>query len=446
MQSYKYLIVGNSAGSVGAVEAIRSVDAYGSIAVVSDEAYAPYSRPLISEYLAGLRGIEGISYRSPDFYKEKAVVPLLGRRAQRLDLDAHSVVMDDGAILGWEKLLLATGGTPIFPPMKGSDKRGVFTFTKLGDAESIRGWFGDVKDVLVIGGGLIGISVTEALHKAHKKVTIVELKDWVLNTILDRDAASLVQARLARAGVEVATGRYVKEICGNRLKPHVVGGVTLDDGRWVPCQMVVVAIGVLPRTELARGTAIKVKRGIVVDRCMRTTHPDVYACGDVAEAYDFVLGSERVIPIWPAAYLGGRTAGFNMAGESTEYPGGTPMNALKYFGLPIIGAGMFSAPEGNGYESMVVARGDIYRKLVIRNGILVGMTFVNDITRAGIVFNLLREGVDVSGYKDLLLADELGLASLPEKVWRDWMRRAEGVVSEGSPGVAEEQQPQGARR
>lgn len=445
MQSYKYLIIGNSAGSVGAVEAIRSVDADGSIAVVSDEAYAPYSRPLISEYLAGSRGMEGISYRSPDFYREKALVPLLGQGVRKLDLDAHSVVMADGTALGWRKLLLATGGTPIFPPMKGSDKKGVFTFTKLSDAERIRDWSGSVEDVLVIGGGLIGISVTEALHKAHKKVTIVELKDWVLNTILDKDAASLVQARLAGAGVEVATGRYVKEIRGNRIRPHVVDGVTLDDGRQVPCQMVVVAIGVLPRTELARGTAIKVNRGIVVDRRMRTSHPDVYACGDVAEAYDFVLGSERVIPIWPTAYLGGRTAGFNMAGGSAEYPGGTPMNALKYFGLPIIGAGMFSAPEGNGYESMVVARGDIYRKLVIRNGILVGMTFVGDIARAGIVFNLLREGADVSGYKDLLLADELGLASLPEKVWKDWMQKAEGAASRESL-EAEEQQPQGAKR
>jgi len=135
-----------------------------------------------------------------------------------------------------------------------------------------------------------------------------------------------------------------------------------------------------------------------------------------------------------------------MAGGSSEYAGGTSMNSLKYFGLPIIGAGMFSAPDEDGYESKVASKGDVYRKLVMRNGVLVGMTFVNDIARAGIVFNLLRDGVDVSDYKDLLLDDELGLASLPEKVWREWMQKAEGIDPTSSLETEEQQQPQGARR
>jgi NAD(P)H-nitrite reductase large subunit len=312
--------------------------------------------------------------------------------------------------------------------MEGKDKEGVFTFTTLADAQKMRAWMGNVQHAVVIGGGLIGVSVTDALHKAGIRVTMVELKDWVLNTILDPDAAGIVESRLSGANVKVITGHYVEEITGNRFQPDIVGGVVLDDGRNIPCQMVVVAIGVLPRTELVTDTPIETNRGIVVDRSMRTSHPNVYACGDVAEAYDFVLGSERVIPIWPTAYLGGRTAGFNMAGSDAEYPGGTPMNALKYFGLSIIGAGMFSAPEEDGYESLVVSEGERYRKLVLRNGVVVGMTVVGDISRAGILFNLLRDSVDVSDYKSELLADNLGLASLPEEVWKGWMERAEATA------------------
>jgi NAD(P)H-nitrite reductase large subunit len=434
MDGYKYLLIGNSASSVGAVEAVRRLDKQGSIAVVSEEPYFPYSRPLIAEYLAGERDLDGILYRSSDFYERNGVAPLLGKRVVRLDVEGHTVRMADGADLAWEKLLLATGGTPIFPPTEGGDRKGVFTFTTLGDAQGIRDWLDGVRRVVVIGGGLIGISVTDALHRLGLKVSVVELKDRVLNTILDMEASRIVEARLARAGVELVTDRYVKEIVGRSSRPDIVGGAVLDDGRGIPCDMVVVAIGVVPRTELAKGTSIRVNRGIVVDRRMNTSHPDVYACGDVAEAYDFVLGSGRVIPIWPTAYIGGRTAGFNMAGGDAEYPGGTPMNSLKYFGLPIVAAGMFDASREDGYEEMVALRGGVYRKVVLRDGVLVGMTFVGDIARAGIVFNLLREGADVSGYKQALLADELGLASLPEEVWQGRMERALEDITLTAPG------------
>jgi NAD(P)H-nitrite reductase large subunit len=255
---------------------------------------------------------------------------------------------------------------------------------------------------------------------------MIELKDWILNTIMDKDAADIVQARLDDAGVQVVTGRYVKSIVGNGYRADTVGGVVLDDGRSIPCDMVVVAIGVVPRTELAKNAAIKVNRGITVDRTMRTSHPDVYACGDAAEAYDFLLGTDRVIPIWPSAYLGGRTAGFNMAGKGVTYSGSTPMNSLKYFGLPIVAAGMFITPPGDEYETIAVAEKDHYRKLVLRNGTIVGMTFIGDISRAGIVFNLMRDSIDVSKYKSDLLADDLGVASLPKDIWQGWMQRATG--------------------
>jgi len=180
---------------------------------------------------------------------------------------------------------------------------------------------------------------------------------------------------------------------------------------------VIVAIGVRPRTELVAGTGIKINRGIVVDRYMATSAADVYACGDVAEAYDFTYGENRLTPIWPNAYMGGRVAGFNMAGVSTEYPGGTAMNSLKYFGLAIASAGIVNPPDDS-YEVLSKKHDHTYKKVVIKDGFTVGMLSVGNIEKLGIVFNLMKDRVNATGFKQALVADDFGLISLPEEMWR----------------------------
>jgi NAD(P)H-nitrite reductase large subunit len=196
-----------------------------------------------------------------------------------------------------------------------------------------------------------------------------------------------------------------------------VSGFTLDDGRALPCEIVVVAIGVRPRLEVIAESGIRTNRGILVDRRMAASSPDVYACGDVAEAHDFVYGENRLTPIWPNACEGGRVAGLNMAGETTEYPGGTAMNALKYFGINIASAGLVSPPD-NSYETFINRHNDIYRKVIIKEGKLAGLIFAGDIEKSGIVYNLMKDGVNVSSFKKTLVADNFGLASLPEVNWR----------------------------
>ena len=264
----------------------------------------------------------------------------LVRKVEQLDIGERTVRLESGRKIGWEKLLLATGGQPIVPQIEGTSRKGVFIFITLDDAKAIDQYLSHrVQRAVVIGGGLIGVSVTEALVKRGIKVTIVEMKERILNTILDEEASALAEERLKQAGVEIITGHTVAAVSSYYLSGEVTG-VTLDDGIPIPCELVIVAIGVQPRTELVAGTGIKVNRGIVVDRHMATSSANVYACGDVAEAYDFIYGENRLTPIWPNAYLGGRVAGFNMAGVPTEYPGGTAMNSLKYFGLAIVSAGM----------------------------------------------------------------------------------------------------------
>jgi len=194
--------------------------------------------------------------------------------------------------------------------------------------------------------------------------------------------------------------------------------------------MVVVAIGVSPRVELVKDSEIKVNRGIVVDGRMATSLPDVYACGDAAEAYDFVYGSGRLTPIWPNAYVGGMVAGHNMAGKDDEYKGGTAMNALNYFGLDIVSAGLVSPPEGEGYEVFTGGKDGTYRKVVVKDGQLKGMVSIGDIETCGIIFGLMRDGVDVSRFKGLLTGDDFGLIALPRRLRRQRMKAPVGAPGE----------------
>lgn len=418
--STEYLIIGNSAGGIGAAEAIRESDRVGRLTIVSDEPYPAYSRPLISEYLVDRRPIEKMLFRPAGFYAENNIETVFGAAVESLDIKSRTARLHGGRDISWTKLLLATGGAPVVPPLKGADRRGVFTFTMLDNARAIDRFLGQYLKrsarAVVIGGGLIGVSVTEALVKRGVKVSIVEMKPNLLSAILDPEASGGVEKKLVESGVKVITNHTVAEI--NSYSTDTVTGVTLEDGRPIPCELVVVAIGVRPRVELALGAGLNVNRGIVVDRRMETSATDIYACGDAAEAYDFVHGENRLTPIWPNAYLGGRVAGSNMAGVAAEYPGGTSMNSLKYFELGIVSAGVVD-PSGPGYEVLTGRQDGDYRKVVLKDGRIVGMIYAGAIDAAGIVFGLMRDGIDVTSFKDALVDSEFGLISLPDQIRRN---------------------------
>ena len=415
MEKVKYLIIGNSAGGIGAAEAVRGVDRAGRMAIVSEEPYPAYSRPLILGYLTSRCPLEKMLFRPADFYEKNRILAILGQEVAQLDIGERTIRLGSGGVIAWERLLLATGGSPIVPRIEGIGRGGVFTFATLDDAKAIDRYLGRVGRAVVVGGGLIGVSVTEALVKRGIKVTVVEMKERILNTILDAEASTLVEERLKQAGVEIITGGTVADITS--YLGDCVTGVTTDNGVPIPCELVIVAIGVQPRTELVAGSRIKVNRGIVVDRRMATSVADIYACGDATEAYDFIYGENRLTPIWPNAYLGGRVAGFNMAGIAREYQGGTAMNSLKYFGLAMVSAGMVEPPDDS-YEVLGKRHDHTYKKVILKDGLVVGMVFAGDIEKSGIVFNLMKDRVNVEGFKPALVADGFGLVSLPEEIWR----------------------------
>ena len=411
---YDYLIVGNSTAAISAVEAIRRHDQAGSIAVVSGEPYPAYCAPLISYVLAGKIPESRMNYRGADFYEKMRVTTHLGHEVTAVRPEEHQVVLDDGAALGYGKLLLACGGSPILPNLPGMDLGGVFTFTRYADVARVRSWVQDhgAQEAVVIGGGMIGVKAAEALEHLGLRTTVVELLDRILAQALDERGSALAQTALEKAGVRVLTSRGAAALEGAEGQ---VTAVRLDTGALLPAQVVIVAIGVRPNTPLAAEAGVAVNRGVLVDDHMRTSLPEVYAAGDVAEGYDMLLGESRPLAIWPNAYLQGGVAGTNMAGADQSFHGNVAMNSIQVCGLPTISVGLTDpalAEEVLEYNS---PDGQNYRRLFLRGNRIVGAVFVGEIDRAGIITGLIRERIDVSEFKQKLIGRELGLLSLPKE-------------------------------
>jgi NAD(P)H-nitrite reductase large subunit len=411
----KYVIVGASAAGIGAVEAIRTIDPVGTIAVISEEECPQYSRPMISDFVSGKATFQRMMCREDDFWRMNKVEALTGRTAVRLNLAEKCVSLENGDKITYEKLLIATGGKPFVPKIEGSDKEGVFTFTKIADAERLAEKLETARSIVVIGAGLIGVSVTEALVKRGLKVTLVELQPKILSLLLDAKGSDIVENIITKAGVTIITGQSVQRIVGKPENDQTVGSVVLTNGEQMPCDAVIVAIGVIPRTELVTSTEIKLNRGIIVDNYMQTNVPDVYASGDVAEAYDFTLNQNRLLPLWPLAVAEGKVAGYNMAGKKTEYSGGTNMSALKYFGIPVASIGIANPKEETAYEILVKhdPEKNLYKKIVLKDNVIVGITLVNDLERAGTLFHLMKNRVNVKKFKKDIITDNFTLAVLP---------------------------------
>jgi len=433
----KYLVLGNSTAAIGAVEAIRALDRATPIVLVSKEPRHVYSRPLISYLLAGEIDEERMYYRPRDFYERNRVEARLGVEAVGVDARARVVRTADGAELAFEKLLVATGGRPFVPKIEGlsytswDDARvvrteGVFTFTSWDDAAAIAAHLEEHHPAraVVVGGGLIGIKAAEALCARGLRVTIVELAERLLPLALDRRASELAARACADAGVELVCGATVKAL---RSQGGRVSGAQLADGRVLPCEIVVLAVGVVPDLRLVEGSGIRTERGIVIDDRCRTSVEGVFAAGDVAQGRDSLSGESRPIPIFPHAYRQGAVAGTNMAGGEARLESAFAMNSVEVFGLPTVSLGL-AAAEGDGYEVLVRLdeQARAYKRIVLRDGRIVGALFVGDIDRAGIFAGLMRHGVDVSAARELLLADQFGLLTLPAE-YRKHVVEGEGV-------------------
>jgi NAD(P)H-nitrite reductase large subunit len=423
-----YVVVGNGPAGTGAVEAIREVDREGRITVISDEAVKNYSKPLISYLLAKKVKKNQLAQREEDFYERRRVELVLKKKAVKLEIDSKNVVLGDRGKIPFDKLLIATGGSPIPLSIIGQDAGGIFSFTRLEDVEALTRYMREspVQKAVVVGGGLIGLKATEALIERGITVTIVELADRILSTTFDRKASEIIAGVLKKEGCQVLLQNTLSRIIADRSKK--VKAVILRDERKIPCDLVILAVGVVPNCDLVKGTAIRCDRGILVDAHMQTSLANIYAAGDCCQVQDFFTKTSRVIPIWPNALRQGKIAGSNMAGRVKEYEGALAMNSVELCGIPTISVGMTDPPEDEGYEKIefLNEKKSIYKKLVLRGEVIVGALFVGDINRAGIYTGLIKESVKVQDLKGQLLKETFGLIHLP-KEYRKHFVTGEGM-------------------
>lgn len=409
----RYVIIGGSAAAISAVESIRLTDDKSAIDLFSDEETPLFSRVLLPYYVAEELTKPLLNFRGADFFDEKSVTPHLGVKVLAISPDERTVQAQDG-IYSYDKLLIATGGNPIVPPIPGVNKLGISTLKTMADAERIYKY--PAKRAVVIGAGSIGVEASISLRRRGTKVTLLEQLGHVLPTVFDEESAAIITKRIEEIGVEVVTGEKALEFVGDEKVKMVI-----TDNREIPCDLVVLAVGVRPAVELAvaAGLELGALGGIKVDELMRTSRPEIYAAGDVAETHDIARGTSFINAIWPCAFEQGQVAGLNMAGTRTPYPGSYRRNSIgNFIGIPAISVGLTQidtcavGSAEDEYREIKRKTRDGYRKIILRNGRIVGAILVGQTQKAGLMSLLLQKQVDVSDAVPVLMSNSLSFMDL----------------------------------
>lgn len=377
-----YVIIGNGVAAVGCIEGIKSVDKDAKIKLISEERYHVYGRPLISYYLEGKTDLSRMKYRPDNFYEENNVEVFYGKKAVKLDSRKKTITIDDGSEISYDTVCVATGSSPFVPPIDGFENvKNKFTFMTLDDTLSLEKSIDKNKKVFIVGAGLIGLKCAEGLFGRVSQITVCDLADRVLSSILDNECAALMQRRLEKNGIE-----FILKDSAVRFEKNKA---IMKSGKEVSFDILVMAVGVRPNISLVKEAGGDVGRGIIVSDKSETSLIDVYSAGDCTECYDISCGKRRPLSILPNAYIQGQTAGINMAGGNSSFDNAIPMNSIGFFGLHAMSAGSYFSKEDGGecYEEKSEEK---IKRLYTKNGLLTGYILIGDIDRAGIYTSLIR--------------------------------------------------------
>ncbi len=393
----RYVVIGNGVAAAGCIEGIRAVDGKGSITVISEESHPVYCRPLISYYLEGKTELGKIGYRENGFYEKNGVKVIYGKKAVKIDADAHTVLTDEGKTIKYDSMCVATGSSPFLPKFEGIEsvpKR--FSFMTLDDALALDEAVTRESKVLIVGAGLIGLKCAEGLNGRVASITVCDLADRILSSIFDVETAAVMQKHIEKNGISFMLSDTVERFDGGRAY--------MKSGAIVDFDILVTAVGVRANTSLVSEAGGTVGRGISVEDDMKTSLPDIYAAGDCTEGMDISLGKKRVLALLPNAYMQGKCAGENMAGGSARYSNAIPMNSIGFFGLHAMTAGSYFPDD----QECAVYKygGDGYiKKFFVKNGVLCGYILIGDVDKAGIYTSLIRERTPVDSVDLKLLME-----------------------------------------
>jgi nitrite reductase (NADH) large subunit len=388
------VIIGNGMAATRLAQEItrRALGRY-AVAIIGDEPRLAYNRVLLSSVLAGEIASQEIELQPAAWWRDKGVTLSYGRAATSVDLRSRRVVLADGRLVPFSKLVFATGSQPLRLNIPGADLPGVHTFRDSRDADVLLGLAAARKRVVVVGGGLLGLEAAYGLAKAGAPVTLIHLMDRLMERQLDAPAAALLKRLVEAKGVDVRLSASTAAIFG----AGKVEGIELADGTHIAADAVIFAAGIRPNAALAQGGGIAVNRGVVVDDGLATNIDGVYALGECAEHRGICYG------LVEPAYEQAQVLADNLAGGRTAYAGSVLSTNLKVSGVNVFSAGNFLG--GDGTESIVLsdARQGAYKNLVIANGVLMGAILIGDTQDALWYMELIRSQTSIRAFRDVLM-------------------------------------------
>ncbi len=395
-------------GTLSALREIRRGNADNEVTLVSMESYLPYSPASLPRVISGRVDDSKIALVDHHFFSEIKLQWIRGKKVEHIDTAKNQVMYDSGRSDYYDKLLITTGSEPVLPPIPGINDVPSFQLRTLNDARALIAKMRESRTAVVLGGGLIGINIAECLIQNGIEVTVIEAAPCILPAYCDAEASTMIENVLERHGVTLLTA---ERACGVAPKKKGVQ-VSIEGGRYLETDILVIAAGVRPRDSFLDGSGVNVRGGIVVDERMRTNNPNIWAAGDVASARGFLTEEHAVNPILITAAEEGRVAGCNMIGRDVRYEGWLPTNVLVFFGHRAVSVGKAVPSEG---DEVLVRKDETkgtYKKFIFCNDALVGATLLDTDGDAGPLQCLIRRRVDLKNYKEVLLRDARAAGAL----------------------------------
>jgi nitrite reductase (NADH) large subunit len=389
------VVVGNGMAGVAFVEQLLKHGRPFDITIIGEETHVNYNRILLSSVLAGEKEFDDIVLNDIDWYQRNGIRTRLGLRVEEIDPLVKSLRTSDGDWIEYDRLVLATGSSALIPPIKGSDKSGVFVFRTLDDTRHLIELSGKEIRAAVIGGGLLGLEAARGLQMRGCDVTVVHLAESLMERQLDAQGGMYLQRKIESLGIKVLCGRSTEKILGST---HAEG-LQFTEGEQLGANLVVIAAGIRPNVELAKRAGLRVNRGIVVNDFLETSAQDVYAVGECTEHDGQTFG--LVAPLIEQA----KVLAANLADNRTRgFLGAAPAAKLKIAGVDVFSAGDFA----DGPQRECVRYDDpslgVYKKLVLRDGVLQGVILVGDLSDEDRYMDWLRSGKDLRAERRYLLA------------------------------------------
>jgi nitrite reductase (NADH) large subunit len=393
----RIVIIGNSAAGLSALEAFRRIDQESSVTVISKESSRPYSRVLLPYFLRGRIPWTNLFIRDEGYFaRHKA--ECLHDRVAKADPHSRQVVLQTGRILEYDRLLIATGSSPVWPPIPGLKGEGIYNLWDLHDAEALSPYFEKGGKVAVIGAGFVALQAAWAALYRGLDVCVVELMPRIMPRVVDEKCAQIVTRKMKDLGVDIRVNTITESIertAAGSFILHLKGGET------IAADFIIVGAGVRPNIDFLKDTDIKVEQGILVNDQMETSIPGIYAAGDVAQVPSALESKSVVHALWPTAVKSGSIAGTNMAGEKAIYSGSLNMNVTQMFDITVASMGNFLEADGVETWSDDDIPEDHYFRILLNNGIPVGAVSAGSSELAatlGLLQPLIRAKIHVGSH------------------------------------------------